>query len=139
MQFTKAEAYGLHGMVFLAEQPEGKVVSLAKISEAQDVPEKFLAKIFQGLARAGLVKSLRGVKGGFLMAKPADSVTIKEVLEAIQGPYSIAKCLTGEEECDRAGSCPVLRLMQLTQERILEIFERHTIADLVAWEKSGSD
>ncbi len=137
MQFTKAEAYGLHGIIFLAEQPDGKVTPLSEVSEAQDVPEKFLAKIFQGLTKAGLVRSYRGVKGGFVMARPADKMTIKEVLEAIQGPYYIAKCLAGEEECEKADGCSIRRLMELTQERILDLFEKHTVADLIAWEKGN--
>lgn len=135
MQFTKAEAYGLHGIVFLAEQPDGKVTPLSEVSQAQDVPEKFLAKIFQGLTKAGIVRSHRGVKGGFVMARPADKVTIKEVLEAIQGPYYVAKCLAGEEECEKAEGCSIRKLMEMTQERILDLFEHHTVADLIAWER----
>ena len=74
MQFTKAEDYGLHGIMYLAEQPNGKVTPLSEISEAQQVPEKFLAKIFQSLSKTGLVKSHRGVKGGFSMARSADKI-----------------------------------------------------------------
>lgn len=135
MQFTKAEAYGLHGVIFLAEQPEGKITPLSEVAEAQDVPEKFLAKIFQGLTKAGIVKSHRGVKGGFALLKPPDVLTVMEVLEAIQGPYYIAKCLAGEEECEKTDSCSIRRLMELTQERIVDLFRKHTIADLIAWER----
>jgi Rrf2 family protein len=138
MQFTKAEAYGLHGIIFLAEQPEGTITPLSAVSGAQQVPEKFLAKIFQGLTKAGLVNSHRGVKGGFLMAKPPAEITVREVLEAIRGPYSVAKCLAGEEECDKAETCSIRKLMQLTQERLLDLLEEHTVADLVEWEREIS-
>ncbi|MBD3297389.1 MAG: Rrf2 family transcriptional regulator, partial [candidate division Zixibacteria bacterium] len=57
MQFTKAEEYGLFGLIYLAKQPGNAVSTLREISMAQDVPDKFLAKIFQNLTRAGIVKS----------------------------------------------------------------------------------
>jgi len=138
MQFTKAEDYGLHGIMYLAEQPQGKVTPLSEISDAQQVPEKFLAKIFQSLSKTGLVKSHRGVKGGFSMGKPADQITIKEVLESIQGPYYIAKCLADASICKQSGDCSVRRLLQMTQDRILEVFEGNRISDLVLWGKKDS-
>ncbi len=135
MQFTKAEDYGLHGIIYLAGQPYGKVTPLSEISEQQQVPEKFLAKIFQNLSKSGLVKSHRGVKGGFSLSKAADKMTVIEVLESIQGPYFIAKCLADEKTCKKSNNCSVRMLLKITQERILEVFKGHTIADLVAWEK----
>ncbi len=135
MQFTKAEGYGLHGVIFLAEQPEGKVTPLSEISEAQKVPEKFLAKIFQNLTKAGLIKPYRGVKGGFAMARPADKITVREVLESIQGPYYFTKCLEDKSVCDRIDTCSIRKLIGLAQKRVLNLFEEHTIADLASWEK----
>jgi Rrf2 family iron-sulfur cluster assembly transcriptional regulator len=138
MQFTKAEDYGLHGVIFLAEQPAGKVTPLSEISEAQKVPEKFLAKIFQNLTKAGLIKSHRGVKGGFAMARPADKITVREVLESIQGPYYFIKCLEDESACDRVETCSIRKLIGLAQEKVLILFEEYTIADLASWEKRMS-
>lgn len=134
MQFTKAEGYGLHGIIYLAEQPSDKITPLSEISRAQRVPEKFLAKIFQNLSKSGLVKSHRGVKGGFSMGKSADQLTIKEVLESIQGPYYIAKCLADDGICARSDNCAVKKLLQITQDKIMDVFENHTIADLVSWQ-----
>ena len=134
MQFTKAEDYGLHGMLYLAAKPLGKIVPLSEIAEEQEVPEKFLAKIFQSLAKSGLVKSHRGVKGGFSIGKPPDVITVKEVLESIQGPYFVAKCLRDPELCPDKDTCAVRRLMKLTQDKILGVFENHSLSDLVAWQ-----
>ncbi len=69
MQFTKAEEYGIFGIMYLATQTKGKITPLSEISENQHVPEKFLAKIFQSLCRSGLVRSHRGVKGGFSLGR----------------------------------------------------------------------
>ena len=65
MQITRREAYGLKGLLFLAQQPEEKVFLVSEISRVQKIPERFLAKIFQRLSKAGVLRSVRGSKGGF--------------------------------------------------------------------------
>lgn len=136
MQFTKAEEYGIFGVLYLAEQPAGKVTPLSEISEAQDVPEKFLAKIFQSLSKSGVIRSHRGVKGGFSLGRPADHISIREIVEIIQGPYFIAKCLHTPEICTRR-DCPIRHLLADAQKALMNIFDRKTIADLMEWKKSG--
>lgn len=136
MQFTKAEAYGIFGVIHLADQPPGKITPLSEISDAQDVPEKFLAKIFQSLSRSGIVRSHRGVKGGFSLAKPADRITFREIVEVIHGPYFLAKCFNVEEICDRQ-DCSVKVLLEKAQMALMEVFEKYTIADLLKWQKEG--
>ncbi len=135
MQFTKAEDYGLHGIIYLAMQPEGKVTPLSEIAEAQNVPEKFLAKIFQSLSKTGIVKSHRGVKGGFSLGRPAEEITVKHVLESIQGPYYVAKCLRDPGMCEMRDVCAVRKLMKMTQDRMFSVFEENTLADLIQWQK----
>ena len=136
MQFTKAETYGLFGVLYLAEQPAGKITPLSEISEAQDVPEKFLAKIFQSLSRSGIIRSHRGVKGGFSLARPAEQISFKEIVEIIHGPYFLAKCFNVEEICDRQ-NCPVKVLLEKAQGALMDVFEKHTIANLLAWQKEA--
>jgi Rrf2 family protein len=137
MQFTKAEGYGLHGIMYLAGQPEGRVTPLSEISAEQRVPEKFLAKIFQNLSKSELVTSHRGVKGGFSLAKPADKMTVREVLESIQGPYYLAKCIEDESICDRADRCAIKQLLSKAQDNLRDLFGAHTIAELVSWETTA--
>lgn len=134
MQFTKAEEYGTFGVLYLAEQPAGKITPLSEISEIQEVPEKFLAKIFQSLSKSGLIRSHRGVKGGFTLGRPADQITVREIVENIQGPYYIAKCLGSDDVCDRI-ECPVKVLLEKAQLALVNVFDEHTVADLLGWQK----
>ncbi len=136
MQFTKAEAYGIFGVIYLADQPAGKITPLSEISAAQDVPEKFLAKIFQSLSRSGLVRSHRGVKGGFSLGRPAEQISFREIVEVIHGPYFLAKCFNVEEICDR-DDCPIQYLLEKAQDALLEVFEKYTVGDLLRWQKAG--
>lgn len=136
MQFTKAEEYGILGVLYLAERNDSAVTPLSEISEAKDIPEKFLAKIFQSLSRAGIVRSHRGVRGGFTLAQEAREITVKEVLEAIQGPYHLAKCITDESICNKAPFCALRELLTIAEDRLVSVFEDHTLADLMTWERS---
>jgi len=136
MQFTKAEAYGIFGLIYLADQPAGKITPLSEISEAQDIPEKFLAKIFQSISKSGIIRSHRGVKGGFSLAKPADQITFREIVEVIHGPYFLAKCFNIEEICDRE-DCSIKLLLEKAQMALMEVFEKYTVADLLKWQKQG--
>ena len=136
MRFTKAEDYGLYGVLYLAEQENGRIVPLSEVSKEQDVPEKFLAKIFQSLSKAGIVKSHRGVKGGFTLARAPEDITVRELVETIQGPYFLAKCVHDHKECDKSHNCPVRHLLHITLKCILTQFDKYTLADMLDWKKN---
>jgi len=86
MGLTKAAVYGIYGLVYLAKQPKDKVVSLSEVASMFNLPKKFLAKIFQMLAKVGFVTSYRGIRGGFRLNRLKDEITLKEIIECIQGP-----------------------------------------------------
>jgi Rrf2 family iron-sulfur cluster assembly transcriptional regulator len=132
MELTKAGDYGYLGMLYLAKQPKDRIVKLSEISESEGIPEKFLAKIFQNLTRTGLVRSHRGAKGGFTLAKAADEITVKELIESVQGPIFLSRCLTSLNSCDRKKTCPLRKLWVKSQDYIIEMFKENTLADLMA-------
>lgn len=134
MQFTKAEGYGIFGLIYLADQPAGKIIPLSEISESQDIPEKFLAKIFQSLTKSGLIRSHRGVKGGFTLGKPANQISVAEILEGIMGPYYIAKCLNADDACDRK-ECAIKVVLGKVQNAMMDVFNSYTLRDLATWQK----
>jgi len=136
MQFTKAEEYGILGILYLAEKDRYIITPLAKIAEAQDIPEKFLAKIFQSLSRTGIVRSHRGVRGGFSLGKDPAKVSIKEVLEAIQGPYHLMKCITDIGICGKDTFCALREFLIIAEDRLVSTFEKYTLADLGKWQRA---
>ena len=135
MQFTKAEGYGILGVIYLAQHEENKVVPLSEISEAKQVPEKFLAKIFQSLSKSGIISSHRGVRGGFSLAKKADELSIKEILESIQGPYNLAKCTNDITNCGKTDFCSLRELLVIAEIELVKVFMKYTLADLIKWER----
>lgn len=131
MELTKAGDYGIFGVIYLAKQPKGRIVPLSEISKAENIPEKFLAKIFQSLARSGLIRSHRGAGGGFSLARPANKITVKELLESIQGPIYFTKCLSEFYDCDKQEICRLRKLWEKSQDYCMKILTRNTLADLV--------
>jgi len=135
MKLTRGGEYGIRGVLYLARQDEGKVSMLSAIAKAQGVPPRFLAKIFQALAKAGIVKSHRGAKGGFSLAKPAAEITIKDVIEAVEGPVHLNVCLIGEGECDQDKVCAVHPIWKEAQEKMMSVLARGNFADLAKAER----
>ncbi len=131
MVLTKACGYGVFGVIYLAKQPKGKIVSLSEVSKTENLPEKFLAKIFQSLTRSGLIRSHRGAGGGFSLARPANKITVKELLESIQGPMYFLKCSGELEDCDRKEICRLRKLWEKVQDYTVEIMSQNTLADLI--------
>jgi len=135
MKLTRGGEYGIRGVLYLARHDDGKISMLSAIAKAQDVPPRFLAKIFQALAKAGVVKSHRGAKGGFSLARPASEITIKDVIEAIEGPIYLNVCLVGQGECSRDKICPVHAVWEEAQEKMMSVLDRANFADLAKSEE----
>jgi len=122
MKLTSALDYGIRALIYLAKQPADKVCFISEISSGMNIPEKYLAKILQCLSRGGMVKSYRGVKGGFSLAKPPEELTIKDAFECLEGPMALHRCLEEPNACDMQEGCSVRPVWQNAQESLLEIF-----------------
>lgn len=137
MKLTRGGEYGIRGVLYLAQQDNGKISMLSAIAKAQDVPPRFLAKIFQALAKAGIVRSHRGAKGGFSLARPAAEITIKDVIEAIEGPIYLNVCLVAPGECSRDKICPMHRVWEEAQDKMMGVLGQANFADLVKAERQA--
>jgi Rrf2 family protein len=99
LKISEAASMGLHIMALLAAEPE-RLLSVREAALLLDVSEAHLAKVMQRLAREGLVESLRGPRGGFLLARKPEQISLLEVYEAIEGPVVIRNCLFSTRLCD---------------------------------------
>ena len=111
MQVTKAETYGLRGVIYLAKQDKNRRVPLSEIAASEEIPEKFLAKIFQYLTKGGIIRSHRGVNGGFELVKEPKELTFCDIIEAIQGQCHLIMCIQNENSCKKTPKCPVRVVM----------------------------
>ena len=102
---------GLAGIPIKIEHASGKLASgnveplLHEIGHAQDIPESFLAKILQSLVHAGLAESRRGARGGFALGRPARDISMRAVVEAVDGPIALNACVLYPDDCERSARC----------------------------------
>ena len=130
LQLTRGGEYAVRAMTYLARFPEGHVASLHDIGQAQEIPESFLAKILQILVHAGLAVSQRGAHGGFAVARPAEQITMRDVIEAVDGPISVNLCTLDPEECERSGNCEVHKAWLRAQEQLMDVLGGVTLSSL---------
>ena len=86
MKITAAVSYGITAVAHIANAPSGEIVAASTISEAHKIPRRFLLTILRSLVRHGVVASVRGVLGGYKLARPAGKITLLDIIEAIDGP-----------------------------------------------------
>ena len=127
LKISEAASLALHTMVYLAANPKKKQ-SAKEMASVFSVSEAHLAKVMQRLGHAGLVKSQRGPKGGFVLGKDPKDITLLEVYEVTEGPLEHTPCLLGEPICN--GSCILGGLMSEVDHRVKEYLSRTTLAQL---------
>jgi Rrf2 family protein len=137
MQLTRAADYAVRIMIHLAALPPGSRPNRAALAVAGDIPEHFVAKILQSLARAGLIDSQRGMNGGFTLAREPEEVTLLEIVEAIEGPTRLNVCLIPGDSCGRKAWCPAHMAWAEAQEAMTSVLRRFTIAKLADSEKAA--
>lgn len=131
MQITRQSEYAIKTLLELARIPFGKTIRTGQISEEQNIPEVFLKKTIQLLARGGLVNTQRGAQGGVRLTVPADQITIIDVIEAVEGPLAINPCLAEGRHCQNEQSCQIRRILQKTQDAIRVELGRETVQDIL--------
>lgn len=103
MELSRQADYAIRAMMDLAEIPDGELSQTREIARRQQIPEKYLPTIIRTLARAGLIRTLRGSHGGIALAMPAAKITLRDVVEAIDGPVLLNRCQIRPGECGGLG------------------------------------
>jgi Rrf2 family transcriptional regulator, iron-sulfur cluster assembly transcription factor len=132
LELTRKGEYAIRGIVYLAAQPAGTRCLVGEIATAVAVPKTFLAKILQDFVKVGLVVSIRGSGGGFTLARPAEAISLREVVEAVEGPIMPNRCLLRVGTCDQDLTCRVHPVWQRVRKEVVAILESVTIAELVS-------
>lgn len=136
MKFSKSSDLALHGLWQLAVKKK-KMLLVAEMARAQKVSETYLAKVFQKLARRGLVKSTRGKKGGFTLAKSPAEIAITDVVRAIETDEPLFTCLGPERGCRGGDQCELKKVFAEAEQRLYDTLSKYTFKDLI--ERSRAD
>jgi len=128
--FSRTAEYAVRAMVFLANQPPGRLTGAREVSEAEQIPGAFLWKILQNLARRKLIRSFKGVRGGYELARPAAEITLEDIVEATDGQDVVTGCVLGLAECSEENPCPLHNSWRDIKAKLTEMLEQTTLADL---------
>ncbi|MFG0306754.1 MAG: RrF2 family transcriptional regulator [Phycisphaerales bacterium JB040] len=130
---AQGTGYAVLAMGYIASAG-GKPMLVRSVAEACDIPAPYLSKIINRLARAGLVKTQRGVNGGVLLAHEARDITLKDVCVALDDPVIEKRCMLGTETCSDERACPAHEFNMSVREKMLTFLEGTSIADVSAFE-----
>lgn len=131
MIITRATEYSIRAMLHLAGRYPAAVVSKQEICASERISPAFLTKILQPLIRGGLVRSKRGVAGGFCLARDPSHVTLLDVMQAVDEPLALNVCLLEGQPCERECVCPVHDLWSQARQALEGIFGARSLAELV--------
>lgn len=132
MQLTRAADYAVRVMVHLATLPPEKRALLPDLASSAAAPESFLSKVMQSLARAGLIASQRGKAGGFAILPRGREATMRDVIEAVDGPICLNVCLNGSKECERKSWCPAHPVWARAQRAMLDVLMSATVSAMAS-------
>lgn len=130
MILSQTATYALRAMLYLAESDAGVPVRVDDIAEALDVPRNYLSKILHGLARAGLLESTRGPKGGFVLARAPEKITLAEAIAPFDDIATHSGCLLGRERCSDVNPCPAHGVWQEVSTKLRRFLNENTLASL---------
>lgn len=139
MRIGRESAYAVEGLLALAAQPTGTVLLLRDIAAARELPQSFLAKIFQKLARHGIVASSRGTVRGYALARASTDIKVREILIAVEGADFLDRCILWSDGCAKGKLCVLHSRWKRAEGILSDLMDRTTLADLAREEMSETE
>ena len=134
MRFTTQAEYGLICSVHLARAKGGRPVAAREMAEAENLPADYTEKILRRLRQAGLVTAVRGVSGGFTLAKEPGAISVKDVIDATEGTTFEINCTThpvDADRCDQSSDCSIRPVWYALRRRIDQLLSEIKLSDLI--------
>ncbi|WP_296645010.1 RrF2 family transcriptional regulator [Romboutsia sp. 13368] len=131
MKLSTKGRYGLKAMFQLALYKSEGPIPLKNIANKQNISEQYLEQIFSSLKKSGLVKSVRGAQGGYLLAKEPKDITVGDILIVLEGPVSLSSCLLDEDICENSGKCVTKVVWEKIKKGIDEVINSITLQDMI--------
>lgn len=130
MKLSTKVRYGVRAMIDLANNQNGQPILVKSISERQDISKKYLESLLAALKAAGLVRSIRGAKGGYKLAHAPHEITLEQITNALDGPPILVECVEDATLCDRADRCAARELWTDMTHALQEKLRETTLADI---------
>lgn len=135
MKLSTRSRYGLRMMLDMAQHCEEGPVQIGSIAKRQDISVKYLEQLIIPLKKANYIKSVRGPKGGHMLAKTADQITVGEIVRLLEGGINLADCISQPEICERHAGCLTRAVWQEATSAMYEKLDAITLAEMI--ERTG--
>ena len=135
LELSSEGRYALRALLYLAWI--GELVTAEKISAEAHIPRRLLARILAKLSHAGLVESEQGRAGGSRLAQPATKLTLREAVEAVEGPFAVTSCIVENRDCGEGAPCALHDAWEEGQRAILEYLDTQTLEEFLVQKPSG--
>lgn len=133
LRLSKKSDYALLAMKHLATRPDGSGSSSAReISESYDIPLELLAKVLQRMVRARLLVSVQGTRGGYRLGRPPATISVADVIQAVDGPVTVTACSDDDHTCDQYTKCNIRDPLWKIKHRILDALNTVSVAEMAA-------
>ncbi|MBQ3034240.1 MAG: Rrf2 family transcriptional regulator [Deferribacterales bacterium] len=130
MKITRACDYTIRALIFMANQPMGTAFMRSDLAKQCCVPDSFLGKILQSLAKSEILTSERGKKGGFRLGMPPEKIRVYDIVVAVDGPLNINNCLDDKDSCCFEHECRAHVMWADIQNTFIEKLKTYTLADI---------
>jgi Rrf2 family protein len=132
LELSRKSDYALRAVIYLARISPERYGRVSEIAKAKDIPQAFLAQILPLLANRGVVKSQQGAHGGYALARAPEEITFLEVIESVEGPLKLNKCVEGHhDDCTILESCEMLHVWNQAQGQMVGFLRSVTMADMI--------
>jgi Rrf2 family protein len=132
LRLSKKADYALMAVRHLALLDGPPSTSAREIAEEYDIPLELMAKVLQRLVRAGLLTSTQGTRGGYTLSRVPAAISVSDVIQAIDGPFTVTACSTDNNDCDQYSKCSIRDPLWQIRERIAATLATVTIAEMAA-------
>jgi Rrf2 family protein len=130
LRLSKKADYALMAMKHLAQNGSASSTSAREIAEQYDIPIELMAKVLQRLVRTGLLASTQGTRGGYTLGRLPATISVVDVIEAIDGPLTVTACSTEKNDCDQYSKCSIRDPLWQIREKIAAALGTVTIAEI---------
>jgi Rrf2 family transcriptional regulator, iron-sulfur cluster assembly transcription factor len=138
MQVSAKTEYGLRCLLQLARQQDGKALSIPEIAQREHLPRQYAQQILLKLGKAGIVKSSRGIQGGFILARPAAEISLGAILRILEGVPFQDTCdhFNRKTDCGHLSDCSIRPVWQIVSRRLWDVVDKINLAQLILDEKN---
>lgn len=137
MKLSTRTRYAVRAMIELAQNETNRPLQLKIIAKRQDISIKYLEQLMAVLRSAGLIRSIRGSKGGYVLARPANQIRLSDILNCLEGPVTTVECVEDGDRCVRAVECAARQVWMKVQQAIDDVLQSITLQDVVEMARDG--